>query len=146
MTKKKIAKPTDINGAAPTAADTVRAEAAEAVNEAQAIFPNGAHFGIIQLPGDLLPKPAAQRIVQWVNRDGQLRVYISENAYQRTELITWYDKLMRLSYQHSISKGGAALAPVRGRIHWCRFTEDFCKKRRGARVDPETDQPEVEEK
>lgn len=122
-----------------------KTEPAPQINDEQAIYPNGAHFGIIQLPGDLLPKPAAQRIVQWVNREGKLNVYVSENAYQRTELITWYDKLMRLSYQHSISKGAIALSPTKARIHWCRFTEDFCKTRSGERVNPETDQVETEE-
>lgn len=123
-----------------------KSEAAKAVNDPDAIFPEGAHFGIIQLPGDLMPKPAAQRLIQWVNRHGQLSVYISENAYQRTELITWFDRLMRLSYQHSISKGGASLAPTKGRIHWARFDEKFCRTRKGERIDPETDLPETKEK
>lgn len=119
-------------------------EAESPQNDPEMIFPNGAHFGVIQLPADLLPKPAAQRIVQWVNRDGALNVYVSENAYQRTELITWYDKLMRQSYQNSISKGCAFLSPTKGRIHWCRFSEEFCKTRRGERVNPETNEKEVE--
>lgn len=113
-------------------------------NDPDAIYPNGAHFGIIQLPGDILPKPSAQRIVQWVNRAGQMSVYISENAYVRNECITWFDRLMRISYQHSISKGSMALTPQKARIHWCRFTEEFCKKRKGERINPETDKPEKE--
>lgn len=122
------------------------AEVQQPANDPEALFPNGAMFGIIQLPIDLLPKPAAQRIVQLVNRNGELRVYMSENAYQRTELITWYDRLMRLSYQNSITKGGASLAPTKARIHWIRFTEEHCKKGRGERINPETDTPEAEEK
>lgn len=117
-------------------------KAEEKVNDPTAVYPNGAHFGIVQLPGDLLPKPSAQRIVQWVNRNGKVDVYISENAYVRNECITWFDKLLRLSYQHSISRGSLALSPQKARLHWCRFTEDFCKKRRGERVNPETDKPE----
>lgn len=113
-------------------------------NHPDAIFPNGAHFGIIQLEIDLYPKPVAQRIVQWVNRNGPLQCYVTENAYQRTELITWFDKLMRLSYQQSISKGSGFLTPIKGRIHWCRFTENFAKGKKGERINPETDEPETE--
>lgn len=91
-----------------------------------------------------MPKPSAQRIVQWVNREGSLSCYVTENAFHRSELITWYDKLMRLSYQQSISHDYVALKPIKGRIHWCRFTEEFFKKRRGERINPETDLPEVE--
>lgn len=122
------------------------AKVEEPVNDPETLIANGALFGIIQLPIDLLPKPAAQRIVQQVNRNGELRVYMSENAYQRTELITWYDRLMRLSYQNSITKGGATLAPTKARIHWIRFSEENCKKGRGERINPETDTPEGEEK
>ncbi len=113
-----------------------------ALSSTDQIFPNGAHFGIVQLPGDLIPKPSAQRIVQWVNRGGQLSCYITENAYVRSELITWYDKLMRLNYQLSIAKGGACLSAIKGKIHWCRFTEEFLRTQKGERIDPETDQPE----
>lgn len=107
------------------------------------IVPNGAYFGLIQMPQDLLPAPAAQRIVQWVNRDGKLSVYVSENAYQRIEAITWLDKLIRLSHQGSLAKGAAALFPIKGRIHWLRFTKDFCNTTKGKRVSPETDLEEV---
>lgn len=116
------------------------------INDPEGIFPNGTHLGIVQLPRDLMPKPSAQRIVQWVNRMGELRAYVTESAYHRTELITWYDKLMRLSYQNSISRGSYALTPVKGRIHWCRFTEKFTKTGKGERINPETDLPEEPEK
>lgn len=113
------------------------------------IFPNGLHFGIIQLARDLNPQPAAQRIVQWVNRDGALKAYVSENAYHRTELFTILDKLSRMAYDASIRRGGAYLMPVRTRIHWHEFKEDFLKGEPEAlkpehRVNPETDKPEEE--
>ena len=126
-------------------AKKTNAENKEQINEIQDIFPNGSHFGVVQLPRDYLPKPSAQRIVQWVNLNGKLRVYITENAYVRTELITWYDKLMRMSYQNSISKNELALRPTKGRIHWVRFTEEFLKSGKGERINPETDEPEVEQ-
>src|SRR4051812_29868467 len=111
--------------------------------------PNGLHFGIVQLPRDLLPPPAAQRIVQWVNRDGVLKAYISENAYHRTELFTILDKLTRLTYDNSIRRGGAFLMPVRTRIHWHTFNLEFLTGDDEAlkpehRVNPETDEPEDE--
>lgn len=106
------------------------------------IVPNGAHFGMIQMPQDLLPAPSAQRIVQWVNRDGKLSVYVSENAYHRIEALQWLYKLERIAYDQSIAKGGFVLSPVKSRIHWLRFTEDFTKTMKGVRVNPETDQLE----
>lgn len=111
--------------------------------KAPEIVPNGAHFGIVQFPQDLKPPPSAQRIVQWVNRNGTLSVYISENAYHRHEAFAWMDKLFRDSYRESIAKGATALTPIKGRIHWCRFTEEFCIKLKGERINPETDLPEV---
>jgi hypothetical protein len=110
----------------------------------EGLYPQGVHFGIIQLERDLLPKPAAQRIVQWVNRNGELKCYVSENAYHRAELIDIFDKLYRLSYQQSISKGSPCLYPVKGRIHWTFFTESFCKGGDSARINPETDAAEVD--
>jgi hypothetical protein len=108
------------------------------------IAPNGAHFGVIQLPRDLIPHPAAQRIVQWVNRNGELKAYVSESAYHRSELKSWFDKLFRESYSASISKGAAALLPVKSRIHWRRFHPDFLSGSviEGERIDPTTDLPE----
>lgn len=114
--------------------------------ENTSVFPTGVHFGIIQLPMDLNPKPCAQRITQLVNRDGTLQAYISENAYHRAELIDIFDKLYRLSYQQSISKGSISLFPVKGRLHWKRFTEEFCLAGDGDRINPETDEKEAEEK
>ena len=114
MAKRKKAEEKDITPAAETPPPAT-----------QEIFPNGAHFGVVQLPIDLMPKPAAQRIVQWVNRDGKLEVYITENAYHRNEMITWYDKLMRLSYQHSISKGSSALFPVRAAFTGVSLRKSF---------------------
>lgn len=112
--------------------------------ESTEIFAKGPHFSIIQLPQDLLPKPPAQRIIQLVNKDGKLTTYVSENAYHRAELITWFDRLIRLAYQFSISKGAAHLFAIKGRIHWCKFTEDFCRTLKGPRINPETDLPEPE--
>lgn len=119
-----------------------KAVAEQTQNNPDEVFPNGAHFGMIQLPQDLNPKPSAQRIIQWANRGGALKVYVSENAYQRAECITWFDRLVRLSYQHSISKGQMTLCPIKGRIHWLRFSADFCQTRKGERINPETDAPE----
>lgn len=96
----------------------------------------------MQLPQDVLPKPSAQRIVQWVNRDGKLQVYITEGAYERGEVQEWFYRLMKEGYAQSFPHGGMVLRPTKLRIHWCRFTEDFLKTRKGERVNPETDQPE----
>lgn len=120
-------------------------EEAEKPAEGEQIFPNGTHFGIIQLERDLSPKPAAQRIVQFVNRDGKLQAYVSENAYQRSECIDIFDKLYRYAYQQSISKGSVALLPVKGRLHWHRFTAEFCIGKPSERVSPETDKAEEPE-
>ncbi len=114
------------------------------------VFPNGVHFGILQLPRDLMPAPAAQRIVQWVNRDGVLKAYISENAYQKTELFTILDKLTRMAFANSIARGGAHLMPVRTRIHWHEMTVPFLKGETDAlkaenRINPESDTPEAAE-
>lgn len=111
----------------------------------QQIFPNGAHLGVVQLPIDIAPRPSAQRLVQWVNRNGELECYISENAYAKNELFYWWDRLFRMTYQTSIAKGSVALGPIKARIHWCLFTEDFCKTGRGERMNPETGFPEDEE-
>ena len=107
------------------------------------IFPNGVHFGIVQLERDILPSPPAQRIVQWVNRNGKLKAYISANAYMKSELFPLFDKLVRMSYAGSISHGSVALIPVRTRINWFEFTEDFLKGGDGYRINPETDEEEV---
>jgi len=113
-------------------------------NDPNAIFANGACFGVIQLEIDLMPKPSAQRIVQLVNYNGRLVQYVSENAYHRSELIDIFDKLYRASYQQSISKGAVALLPIKGRLHWKLFTVDFCKTGKGDRVNPETGETENE--
>jgi hypothetical protein len=118
----------------------------EVVQPGEAILPNGCHFGVVQLMRDLSPHPAAQRIVQWVNRNGEIKAYISESAYHRTELKSWFDKLFRDSYSASISKGGAALSPVKSRLHWIRFEPGFLTGQvaKPERVNPETDGPEEE--
>lgn len=113
--------------------------------QASGIYPLGAFFSVIQLPNDLMPKPPAQRILQMVHsQEHGLKCYISENAYQRSELIDHYDRLMRQSYMGSVSKGTSQLAPLRGKIHWCEFTVEFCEKLSGPRIDPATNAPEVE--
>lgn len=111
------------------------------------LFPNGVHYGIVQLPRDLLPRPSAQRIVQWVNRDGVLKCYISEGAYVREEALRHLDKLIRMSYAQSIAHGSPCLYPVRTRIHWREFTEGFVLGNADAmneklRINPETDEEE----
>ncbi len=115
--------------------------------ESNDIFPNGAHFGVIQLPRDLDPKPAAQRIVQWVNNNGKLNCYISENAYHRVELKALLWKLMfDDGYATSIARGAATLLAIKGRIHWHRFTAEFCQSvenNPANRINPETDEPET---
>lgn len=115
-------------------------------NNPEAIFPNGVHWGVIQLERDLTPHPAAQRLIQWVNKNGVLKVYVSESAYHRTEIKMWFDKFFRDSYSSSISKGGVALGPVKGRIHWLEFNEEFVLTGKGLRMNPETDEPEEEKK
>lgn len=113
-------------------------------SEIDEIAPNGAHFGVVQLPRDLKPAPAAQRIVQWVNWDGVLKAYVTESAYHRTELKSFFDLLFRKAYTAGISKGAASLLPVKGRIHWHRFEPDFLSGTNTdtERVNPETDGPE----
>lgn len=106
------------------------------------IFPNGVHFGIVQLERDILPSPPAQRIVQWVNRNGKLKAYISANAFMKSELFTHFDKLVRMAYNNSIVHGTIALVPVRTRLNWFEFTEEFLKGGEGTRVNPETDEEE----
>lgn len=116
----------------------------EEIVQDQEIYPNGAHFGVIQLPIDLLPKPSAQRIIQWVNRNGKLDVYVSENAFIRAELLEHLHRMIRIGYQESVQKGGGSLHPIKTRLHWCRFTEQFCKTGKGPRVNPETGLSEEE--
>jgi hypothetical protein len=123
-----------------------KSEELDAQPDQTGVFPPGAHFGVIQLPIDLLPKPSAQRIVQFIHdaQEGRLRCYITENAYHRAELITHFDKLLRRGYETSISKGAISLNPLKTKLHWCEFTEEFCKTGKGPRIDPETNAPEQE--
>ena len=113
--------------------------------QTQEIYPKGAHFGVIQLPVDLLPAPSAQRIVQWVNRDGILEVYVTASAYVRAELLEHLHRLIRIGYQESIRKGADTFHPIKSKIHWCRFTEAFCRSGHGPRVNPETGELEETE-
>jgi hypothetical protein len=111
------------------------------------VWPQGSHFGIVQLERDLYPKPTAQRIIQWVNRNGEITAYISENAYHRAELMEIFYKLQRMSYDRSITKGSVALNPVKGRYHWHYFSKEFALGEGvtpEGRVDPETDKAETD--
>jgi len=101
------------------------------------IAPGGAHFTIIQLPIDLQPKPSAQRIVMLVNAQGQLKSYVTENAYIRVECFEVFEKLVRQAYAGSVARGGTSLYPQPTRLHWCHFTEEFCLTGKGPRVSPE---------
>lgn len=122
-----------------------KTEKADKVLEQQAVFPTGVHFGAVQLPIDLQPKPSAQRIVQFFHTADQgLRCYISENAFIRSELFMIMDRMFKESYRKSIAKGSVALLPVKMRLHWCEFTEEFCATGKGLRIDPETGKPEDE--
>lgn len=95
---------------------------------------------------DLSPAPAAQRIVQIVNDNGQMAVYITESAYHRSELKSIFDFLFRKSYTAGISKGAVGLMPVKGQIHWHKFEPDFLsgKNTKTPRLNPETGKPEEE--
>lgn len=109
------------------------------------VLANGASFKLVQLAFDLLPKPAAQRIVQSVNTDGVLVDYISENAYHRAEAFEIMFKIMRDSYAKSIQKGSATMFPHKGKYHWILLTSSFCDKEiKGERMNPETGKPENE--
>lgn len=108
-------------------------------------IPNGASFTIVQLERDLVPRPQAQRIVQTINWNGEIKAYISENAYHRNECLEHFMALVRKSYENSIKKGGIALYGIKGRIHWHEFTEEFCLKgKHGVRLNPENGEPEQE--
>lgn len=96
----------------------------------------------MQLAIDTKDRPSAQRIIQWVNKGGELSAYISENAYFRAECLETLYSLIRQSYDQSIPKGSSALIPYKGRFHWCEFTEEFAKTGKGERVLPESGEPE----
>lgn len=114
-------------------------------SDEEGIFPIGAFFSVHQLPCDLLPKPAAQRIVQLVHYgDGKLRCFFSENAYHRGELFEIHGSLFRRSFDLTVVKGFPNLGPHKGKIHWCEFTEEFYQKGKGPRINPETGKPENE--
>jgi hypothetical protein len=137
------------------ALDRIRAEQkasqlpdATAQPELTDIAPNGMYMGVVQLPRDLSPRISTQRIVQWVNRNGQLKAYITESAYHRTECKMWFDKLFRESWSQSLTRGAASLLPVKSKIHWVRFEPSFLKGENQSpeRIDPMTDEVEVEQR
>lgn len=110
------------------------------------VMTNGAKFGFTQLARDLLPSPAAQRIIQLVNNNGVLTEYITENAYHRAEAIDIFDKLVaRYAYGESITKGAATLLPVKWKIHWVLATDEFLSVGgHPDRMDPSTGEVEID--
>lgn len=102
------------------------------------VLPKGAFFTTIGLDRDMLPAPAAYRIVQLVNRGDKMEVYVSENAYVRAELMTHRQALERKSLDETLGKGVGALQPVKGKIHWIALTEEFLTTGKGPRINPET--------
>ncbi len=103
------------------------------------IVPFGSFWRFVQLTIDLLPKPTAARILQFVYYpSGKTLVLVSENAFHRSELIEKGFALMRTSFDSGNTNEFMGMPPHKGKIHWCEFTEEFCKTGKGPRIDPET--------
>lgn len=100
--------------------------------------PATAFFSFIQMPVDQGPPIPTQRILQEVIKDGEAKIYVSESAYFRAELMEIFANILTESYDRSIMKRQSCLRPVKGAIFWCRFTEDTAEGKRQVRVDPES--------
>jgi len=117
----------------------------EVIQKPKTIAPNGAFFGVMTLPMDAVGTPKTHRIVQMVIDGGQYRTYISENAYMRSELKDKFYAVERAAFEFFARFNAPILNPIKTRIHWCEFTEEFLKTGKGPRVNPENGEAEKEE-
>lgn len=94
-------------------------------------------FSIVQLTVDQGPPIPTQRIVQVVYRDGVEKMYVTESAYFRSELMEILAELITNSYDESIMKRHRFLRPATAQKYWVHFTPEIVEGGRGERVNPE---------
>lgn len=94
-------------------------------------------FSIVQLPVDQNSPITTQRVLQFVTREGETKVYATESSYFKGEMYSKLSDFIEESMEVSIMKQQTTLAPVRGGRYWVPFNEDTLSGKPQKRVDPE---------